>query len=182
MAELSAQGHIAAPQATSVSTTDALIALGSRMRDASGNEYVYVSYSETLRAGQWVVIRNGVASRLATTSAGPVGIVCGDATSIDNGWVQIYGVYDTAQIDDSEATSAYVLGAPAGATTEAYAEASSLSSFATNQIFGAYPLAAASTATTGSSSAHTGVTAQVQLNYPFVTGASPSFNTTVGTS
>lgn len=186
MAELSAQGGIAQPQATSVATTDALIATGSRARDISGNEYMYVSFSETLTAGQWVCIAAGVASRLATASRGPVGIVQASVTSAENGWVMIYGVYDTAQIAQttgtSEATSVYVLGAPAGATTEAAAEVSSLSSLATNRIFGAWPRAAASTATTLSSSAHSGITIQVQLNYPFVLGETVNTDTTVGSS
>lgn len=186
MAELSGQGPIALPQATSVATTDAVVTLGLRARDASGNEYMYVSFSETLTAGQWVCVANGVASRLATASRGPVGIVCTSVTSQDNGWIMVYGVYDTAQINattgTSEATSIYVLGAPAGATTEAAAEVSSLSSLATNRIFGAWPRAAASTATTLSSSAHSGITIQVQLNYPFVLGESVTDNSTVGSS
>lgn len=185
MAELSGQGPVALSQASSVATTDALVTLGLRARDASGNEYMYVSFGEVLSAGQWVVIANGVATRLATASRGPVGVVCTSVTSNDNGWVQIYGVYDTAQIAgaaSSEATSIYVLGSPAGATTEAAAEATSLSSLATNRIFGAWPRAAASTATTASSSAHSGVTIQVQLNYPYVLGESLSDNSTVGTS
>jgi hypothetical protein len=180
MAELSGQGPVGLPQATTVATTDALIALGTRARDAAGNEYVYVSFGETLTAGGWVQVRNGVATRMSATSRGPVGIVITSVTSIDNGWVQIYGVYDTAQVqsDGSDATSAYVLGGVAD-TSEPHALASSVSTLTTNLVHGAFILAAASTATTLSSSAHSGCTVQVQLNYPFTLGYSPSESTAV---
>lgn len=185
MAELSAQGPIAAPQATTVATTDALVALGTRHRDIAGNEYRYVSFGETLTAGTWVRISpTGSATRIATASRGPVGVVCTSVTSADNGWVMVYGVFEGAQIqsDASEASSIYHLGAPSGASTEAYAAASSLSSLATNHIFNAWIAGDASTATTLSSSAHSGVTVTVHLNYPFVTGVTISENTTVGSS
>ena len=178
MAELSGQGPVVHPQSTTVATTDALIALGTRARDAAGNEYIYVSFSETLTAGGWVNIRNGIATRMSATSKGPVGIVITSVTSLDNGWVQIYGVYDTAQIqsDGSEATSAYVLGGSAD-TSEPHAFASSVSTLAPNLIQGAWILAAASTATTLSSSAHSGCTVQVQLNDPFTLGFAVSEST-----
>src|SRR5688572_21191423 len=179
MSELSGQGSIALPQPTSVATSDAVISLMQRARDNNGNEYLYVSFSETLRAGQWVVVRNGVAARLAPTSRGPVGIVCADTTSTQNSWVQIYGIYDTAQLngtDVTNATSAYFLGATLD-TTEAGADASSVATLTTNLILGAWPIAASTSATTLSSSAHTGVTQQVQLNYPYVLGFSPSEST-----
>lgn len=185
MAELSGQGPIVHSQATTVATTDAIVKANTRARDVDGNEFIYCSFSETLTAGGWVVIRNGVASRLDESSAGPVGLVHTSVTSADNGWVQIYGVYDTAQIqsDGSDATSAYLLGTNAsGATTEAHAVASSLTSAATNHIYGAWILAAASTATTQSSSAHSGVTVQVWLNYPYVNGFTLGVDSTAGTS
>jgi hypothetical protein len=178
MAELSGQGPILQPQATSVVSTDAIVALGTRARDAAGNEYIYVSFAETLTAGGWVNFRNGIATRMSATSRGPVGIVITSATSLDNGWVQIYGVYDSAQIqsDGSDATSAYVLGGVAD-TSEPHAVASSASTLAANLIQGAWILAAASTATTLSSSAHSGVTVQVHLNYPFTLGFAVSEST-----
>lgn len=185
MAQLSAQGPIGAPHATSEVTTDAQLALGTRMRDVAGNEYVYVSFGEVIRAGQWVHLRNatvaGGAVRVASTTAGPVGIVTADASSNDNGWVQVYGTYPTAQVDDSEATSAFLLAAPGGATTEAALQASSVADVA-NQVFNAWITSAASTATTGSSSAHTGITVAVTLNFPFLTGWDTQTDTTIGTT
>lgn len=183
MAQLSAQGPIGAPHATSVVTTDAQLPLGTRMRDTAGNEYVYVSFGETVTAGQWVQLRNaqsaGGVLRVATTTRGPIGIVTADTTSADNGWVQVYGTFATAQVSNSEATSAHLLIAPSGATTEA-ALATVSTDAAANIVVGAWITAAASTATTGSSSAHSGVTVAVTLNYPQLTFI--DVNTTVGSS
>ena len=180
MAELSAQGPILGSQATSVATTDALLAVGTRMRDKDGNEYIYVGFGETLTAGQWVVLRTlSSVTRVATATAGPIGIVCASVTSLDNGWVQIYGDYATAQISNSEATSAFRLLAPTGATTEAALAASSTDDVA-NLVHGAWITAAASTDTTNSSSAHSGVTVAVRLNYPQLHNI--SVNTTPGSS
>ncbi len=178
MAELSGQGPIVHPQATSVATTDAIVALGTRARDGAGNEYVYVSFSETLTQGGWAQYRNGIASRMSATSKGPVGIVITSVTSLDNGWIQIYGVHDAAQIqsDGSDATSAYVLGGSAN-TSEPHAFASSVSTLAPNLIHGAWILADASTGTTASSSAWSGCSVQVQLNYPYTLGFAVSEST-----
>jgi hypothetical protein len=180
MAQLSAQGPVAGPHPTSVNSTVAGVTVGTRMRDTEGNEYIYVKLGETLTAGQWVLLRTpSAATRVATTSAGPIGIVTCNSTSVDYCWVQIYGDYATAQISNSEATSAFRLLAPTGATTEAALSASSTDDVA-NIVVGAWITAAASTDTTNSSSAHSGVTVAVRLNYPQVQNT--SFNTTPGTS
>jgi len=180
MAELSAQGPVLGAHATSVASSDVAVAVGTRMRDKDGNEYIYCTFGETLTAGQWVYIRQPSAVlRVATTSTGPIGIVCASVTSTDNGWVQIYGDYATAQISNSEATSAFRLLAPTGATTEAALAASSTDDVA-NLVHGAWITAAASTDTTGSSSAHSGITVAVRLNYPQVLNI--SVNTSPGST
>jgi hypothetical protein len=180
MAELSANGPSLAAHATSLASSDVAVAPGTRMRDKDGNEYIYVTYAETLTAGQWIGLRTpSAATRVTTTYAGPIGIVTANATSTDNGWVQVYGDYATAQISNSEATSAFRLLAPTGATTEAALAASSTDDVA-NLVHGAWITAAASTDTTGSSSAHTGITVAVRLNYPQVHNI--SVNTTPGSS
>jgi hypothetical protein len=180
MAQLSGNGPIAGPHPTSVNSTVAQIAVGTRMRDTAGNEYVYAKLAETLTAGQWVLLRTPeAATRVATTSAGPIGIVTCSSTSVDYVWVQIYGDYATAQISNSEATSAFRLLAPTGATTEAALAASTTDDVA-NLVHGAWITAAASTDTTNSSSAHSGVTVAVRLNYPQVLNISVA--TTPGTS
>lgn len=180
MAQLSAQGPILGPHPTSANSTVAGVPVGTRMRDDSGNEYVYVKLAETLTAGQWVLLRTPSAvTRVANATAGPIGIVTCNSTSVDYCWVQIYGDYPTAQISNSEATSAFRLLAPTGATTEAALAASSTDD-AANIVHGAWITAAASTDTTNSSSAHSGVTVAVRLNYPQVLNI--SVNTTPGTS
>lgn len=185
MAQLSAQGPVGAPHGTSAVSTDHDTFIGNRMRDTSGNEYIYCSFGETLSAGQWVSLKQASfatsVTRVAQASFGPIGIVTADVTSLQNGWVQIYGTYATAQITNSEATSAFTLTAPTGATTEAALAASSTDLIA-NQVMNAWVTAAASTATTGSSSAHSGVTAAVMLNYPFLAGFTFMADTTVGSS
>lgn len=180
MAQLSAQGPIAGAHATSANSTVAGHVVGTRMRDADGNEYIYVKLAETLTAGQWVLLRTpGAVTRVANATAGPIGIVTCNSTSVDYCWVQIYGDYATAQISNSEATSAFRLLAPTGATTEAALAASSTDDVA-NIVVNAWITAAASTDTTGSSSAHSGITVAVRLNYPSLQNT--SVNTTPGSS
>lgn len=180
MAFLSAQGPIGAPQPTSVNTTEAGLAVGQRMRDVDGNEYIYCHFTDVVTAGQWVSLRSpGGVVRITTAATGPIGIVMADATSISYGWVQIYGDHPLAQISNSDATSAFRLLAPTGATTEAALAASTTDDVA-NLVHGAWITEAASTDTTNSSSAHSGVTVAVRLNYPFLLNA--SVNTTPGSS
>ena len=177
MAELSGQGPIGASHPTSVFQTTAAHPVGARMRDTAGNEYVYCRFTDANAAGGWVVFDGSFnATRVSTTSRGALGICQGSATANDYGWAKIYGIEDVAQIGDSEATSLYGLLAPTGATTEPTMAVTStmltsvVSAAVANPVFGAWIKAAASTATTGSSSSQSGVTAQVFLNYPFLQG------------
>jgi hypothetical protein len=87
-------GPVAYPQQTSeVKGTSALpIPVGTRARDASGNEFVYVDYTSARAIGEVVLINpDFTATACGATSVGPVGIVCGTATSDSAGWVQVYG-------------------------------------------------------------------------------------------
>ena len=94
MAELSAQGAIAAGQATSIAvatSTKAFVA-GQRMRDAAGNEYVFVDFTGSVYSGTPVAIASDyTAAQLGVTGRGAFGVACGAATSDESGWVQIYG-------------------------------------------------------------------------------------------
>ena len=86
---------------------------GTRARDVSGNEYVFCDYTATVYAGVCVVISgdgNFTAQPLTSSDHGAVGIVAGQATSDQGGWVQIYG-YNAAVHSASATTgvtSAYV--------------------------------------------------------------------------
>lgn len=94
MAELSAQGPVIGGAATSVAVATSVspFAKGSRMRDAAGNEYMWVEFVDAVFAELPVQINSDfTAQRLATTGRGAVGVAQGSGTSDENGWVQIYG-------------------------------------------------------------------------------------------
>lgn len=94
MADLSAQGPTIGPYATSivVSTSPPPITVGQRMRDAAGNEYLYVDFVGSVFGGTPVeIFDDNTAQQLGTTGRARVGVACGAATSNDFGWVQIYG-------------------------------------------------------------------------------------------
>src|SRR5687767_14345916 len=94
MAELTGQGPVIAGTATSVATETSRSPYtpGQRMRDAAGNEYVYVDFTGTVSAEQPVaILADKTAGPLGTTGRGPVGIACGAGTSNQSGWVQIFG-------------------------------------------------------------------------------------------
>ena len=76
-------GPVGYPQPTSVvvscsSLIPAKVAPGTRARDKSGNEFVYVDYDSARAIGEVVLINTDfTASVCGATSVGPVGIVCG---------------------------------------------------------------------------------------------------------
>jgi hypothetical protein len=94
MAELSAQGPIISGAATSVAvaTSASPFSKGLTMKDAAGNVYMWVEFTEAVFSGVPVQINSDfTASRLATTGRGAVGVAQGAATSDENGWVMVYG-------------------------------------------------------------------------------------------
>ena len=121
MALLHGQGPIGAPGSTSdVYTTPFPLTPGARMRDASGNEYVFCDYTGTVYTGTPVEIASGyTAQKIGTTGRGPMGVACGGATSDNGGWVQIYGrcyvqlLGDTAAVSPSELVSGTTLSTTA---------------------------------------------------------------------
>jgi hypothetical protein len=76
-----------------VYTTPWPVALGTRARDAEGNEYVFCDFTGTVSEHQPVVISSDwTAAAVSTTGRGSVGIVQADVgTSDHGGWVLIYG-------------------------------------------------------------------------------------------
>lgn len=161
-------GPIGYPQATSVVTsysslTPAKIPLGTRARDAAGNEYVYVDFQQAMEIGEiGIVSTTFTFAEAGASSTGSVGVVVSTVASSDYaGWVQIYGLNSYVL-----ATSATAVGmAMVCATTDGL-------SMPMNTTSGAYVIdgflitTAPSTATSPSSI--TGV-AGAWLNYPFVT-------------
>ena len=69
-------------------------ALGTRARDARGNEYILVDPTESVYSRQPVLIRAGTwtAEQIGATAKGPIGVLAeGDLTSDTWGWAQVYG-------------------------------------------------------------------------------------------
>ena len=178
MAQLSGPGPTGAQGPTTETWTSAVNKVGTRMRDTSGNEYVFAGpFASAVGAGGWVVFDGAWGcDRVSATSRGALGTTQTSQAANSYGWVKIYGIEDAAQVGDSEATSAYGLIAPTGATTEPIMGVTStmltstVSGAISNPVFGAWIKAAASTGTTGSSSSFSGVTVQCFLNYPYLQG------------
>lgn len=177
MSELVGQGPIGVHGPTTDTTTTAKNTLGIRAYDSLGNEYRYVLFTEANAVGGWCVFDGSWnATRVSSTSRGALGISQTTHAANEYGWAKVYGIEDVAQIGDSEATSGYGLIAPTGATTEPIMGVTStmltsvVSGALASPVVGAWIKAAATTATTGSSSSFSGITVQVFLNYPMLTG------------
>lgn len=170
MSQLSAQGPIIAPAATSIVSDSLQLPVGTRMRDVSGNEFVYVQTGQTFGIGQWVSLLPDFTAcgGVSVSTRGPIGVIAQAATSDQYVWVQIYGIYTDAQIGTSSFTSAYHLAAPTGATTESALIASSTDNVA-NAVINAW-LTSADNTTDATSTIMTGYRATVVLNYPSLVG------------
>ena len=169
-------GSIGYPQPTSVvvaysSTIPAKISLGTRARDAQGNEYVYVDFDATKAVGEIVTFDTDyLATDCGVATIGFIGVVCGEsATSDVAGWIQIYGIH-TGVLAGSALTTGWL---KVGATTDGYSVPinASASSGDTYKIAGMYAYTSASTATSpgfaSTASSILGVVTMM-LNYPIV--------------
>ena len=170
MAELSGQGPVAHTGATSVVDTSGGQAckLGTRGRDADGNEYVYVDFQESCINGEWVSFNSSYqASQLGATSIGWVGVVVATVSASDRfGWVQVYGVNTFAW-----ATSGSSSGFPTvvAATTDLGTIATDGTSANSTAIFGIVVATAPDTcASTALSTSALAAPCTVLLNYPFI--------------
>lgn len=103
---------------TNTTTAPAPIALGTRARDVSGNEYIYVDFNAAKAAGEIVTWdANFLASACGATTVGFIGVVVAEASSSDKaGWVQIYGI-NTNVLAGTSLTSGFL---QVGATTDGY--------------------------------------------------------------
>jgi len=167
---------VAAPHPTSeVGTTPFPIQLGSRMRDSSGNEFMYVDFTATVYSGVTVSISNDgnfTAAALTSSHRGSVGVTMGTGTSDNSGWVQIYGFHSGAQLasGSSDVTSAMVAVVASSVSTPAAGmDCLAATTVDVHRIFDMWPTAVASTATTSATS-HTGASVSVWLNYPSTWG------------
>ena len=169
-------GSIGYPQATSEvvsysSTVQAKIALGTRARDAQGNEYIYLDFDAAKAVGEIVTWDTAfLATATGATTTGFIGVVCGEAATSDlAGWVQIYGV-NTAVLGSSTLTSGWLQVA---ATTDGYS-VPILGTASTGVLYRIEGMNAATSASTATSPGYASTASSILgvftaiLNYPYV--------------
>lgn len=170
MAQLSAQGPVLHSGATSVVDTSAVVKLGSRGFDTEGNEYVYVDFTESCIAGEWVVFDHSFnASQLTAASRGFVGVVSGTVSASERyGYVCVRGVVTNAWATSGATTVDPVVVA---ATTDLGHVATGTSADVSIAVRGAKVSTAPDTcASTALSTSALAAPCTVQLNYPFIDG------------
>ena len=136
---------------TTDADTSALVAVGTRAKDANGNEYVYLRGTASTVAGNWVVydMTSGTTERANADDVGPLA-VAGTATTVNlYGWYQVYGKASAGNSGAVAASKALYLTSNSGYVDDA--------DVAGDAIIGACSLAASS-----------GSATSVWLNYPMV--------------
>lgn len=169
-------GSIGYPQQTSEvtsysSATPAKIALGTRARDAAGNEFVYVNFDAAKAVGEIVTYDSAfLATATGATTTGFIGVVCGEASSSDKaGWIQIYGV-NTSCLGSSTLTSGWLQVA---ATTDGYS-VPILGTASTGVVYRISGMNAATSASTATSPGYASTASSILgvftaiLNYPYI--------------
>lgn len=123
-------GSTATPGDTSVVDDSAKVAVGTRMKDASGNEYIYLEGVASVEANSWVSFNaDGDTELLVANAKGRVAIAMAAIVADKYGWFQVYGsatgkaltgfadggrVYATAtagSVDDADVAGDLVAGA-----------------------------------------------------------------------
>lgn len=94
MAQLTGQGPIGHHADTSTVDTSAKVAVGTRVRDVSGNEYIYLQGVASTVAGSAVTFDEaGVTTLLAANAIGPVAIAQAATVANTFGWYGIFGTF-----------------------------------------------------------------------------------------
>jgi len=139
---------------TSVVETTPSIQLGTRGRDAQGNEYIFLQGVASTAAGSWVTYNHAFATTLlAADAVGSVAIAMAAINATTKyGWYQIFGKNTIASTDTVVAGASLYIDGTAGRADDAVV--------AGDLIVGAF-----------SRSADTANVATVQLCYPVVTNA-----------
>lgn len=180
--------QIAAGMTSDIFTTPYPHQLGTRMRDALGNEYVFVDFDATVYSRQPVLISSDfVASTIAVTGRGLVGVAVAQNSSDTAGWAQIYGkcmmqiiksgvsASDAANgpttLSTSQATQFYI---PTSITSPAAfrwttGNTSTGSGIRIDGIFVATDAAPGDVSAKTSATSHSGSEISVFLNYPAAT-------------
>lgn len=166
-------GPVAYPGQTSETqpSSEPKIALGTRARDAAGNEFIRVDFNALKALGELVTWNTSfLTADLTATSTGPLGVVVSAATSSDlHGWLQIYGY--CAHVLAGSGTSAGAV--ELGATTDGYSVPITASTGGVAIISGmtiTSPVTATSPGEATTASSALGVSTAM-LNYPFASGA-----------
>lgn len=77
---------------TTQEDTSAQVAVGTRQRDGSGNEYIYLQGTASTVAGSWVTFDENYTTTLTGANAvGPVAVAGTATVTGEYGWYQIYG-------------------------------------------------------------------------------------------
>lgn len=169
-------GPMAYPQPTSVtqaysSLIQAKIALGTRARDAAGNEFIYLDFDAAKAVGEIVTWDTSfLATACGASTTGFIGVVCGEASSSDKaGWVQIYGV-NTAVLASTSLTSGWL---QVVATTDGYSVPGNTSQ-STGLLYRISGMNAATSASSATSPGYASTASSILgvftaiLNYPYV--------------
>lgn len=116
MATLTGPAQIFSGDTSALDTTATGInTLGSRARDAAGNEYVYLLGVASTGAGSWVSYdENYATTLLVANAAGPVAIAMAATVAATYGWYQIYGKNTVAKTDTVAADAALFIDGTAG--------------------------------------------------------------------
>lgn len=158
---------------TNTAASPAPFTLGSRARDNSGNEYIYLDFDAIKYAGELVTWDSAfLATDCGATTVGFVGVVMADVSTSDKaGWVQIYGINEFV-LAGSALTSGFL---QMGATTDGLSVPINAASTGMGYaIVGMNAVTSASTATTPLTSAtDTNGSSAVgvftaRLNYPYI--------------
>lgn len=150
MAELSGSPAVFHANTSTVDSS-AQVTVGTRARDNSGNEYIYLEGVASTAAGNWVLYNlvTGTTSLLAGNDVGPVAIAMAAIVADKYGWYQIAGKNTIAMTDTIAANKQLYIDGTAGRADDA--------DVAGDAIIGATSL-----------SADTTNVATVNLNYPYV--------------
>jgi hypothetical protein len=183
MANLVGQGPTGAPFPTSevVGSSNVDPRLGTRWKDADGNEFMIVDFQSSFVAGEWVAIDvANLATRLTTASHGKVGIVCGATGSSDTkGYVQIYGLFAGAAGTSVVATSKFLTPNDSWCDIGVVSGLASSDAGGLLQVYNAFAFTAPDSATTSPASSFvtaagtssTAIGFSVWLAYPYVVNA-----------
>lgn len=138
-------------QITTVSTS-AVYTVGSRAKDAAGNEYIFLKGVASVVAGSWVSFSHLFETALlTTTSVGAVAVATAAVVASRWGWFQIYGAGSGIIGNEVSGDLALFASSVTGSVDDLVVTG--------DLIKGAY---------SRSASAVTGASITVQLNYPFI--------------